>query len=139
MQNAKSKYPLFLLIAGSLLAFSWAQRPKFSKKLLYGTWQYTAIVKNGLERRDFGTADTMMLNTKEFHYAIAVLKKEAHGYYVVQKTSKDSSPVQRALEFHYQPIREAKNLIRTFYIMHLSDSLVIREGNTLFCYKKKSP
>lgn len=108
----------------------------FPTKKLYGVWQYRAIYKNGISALTPDEADTMVLDRRQsrFHYKINSLRKDLGGTFKVKTVPADSSPYEKALEFHYQ-----NKSIRTFNIMLLSDSLIIREGNTTFHYRRKKP
>lgn len=138
LPSAKNSTLLFILISG--LGLSLAPKPskKLNKQLLWGVWNYTQIQKNHQVVFTAQEDDTLFLSKQGlFRYHIQGLNKDAAGYVTIIKVPADSSPYNRALEFTYFPIKEFGNIRRVFHIMHVSDSLVIREGNTEFCYKKR--
>lgn len=140
--NVRSKAVslLFLLPAITGLQAYLPGPGKSGIQYLFGTWRYTAIVRSGNAVGGFAASDTMMLaKTKgkkgRFSYHIGKLHKDAAGNLELIRVSADSSPYMKALAFSYQlPVTGNR---RIFHIMHLDrDSLVIREGQTLFCYRK---
>lgn len=129
---------MILIFAIVGIAATTVPYPKLNKQLLWGTWNYTQILKNHKVVFTAQEEDTLFLSKKGvFRYHIDGLKKDANGYFAIIKVPADSSPYRRALEFTYFPIREFGNTRRIFNIMKLNDSLVIREGNTEFCYIKQ--
>jgi hypothetical protein len=107
----------------------------FPVKKLSGTWYYKAIYKNGINILIPSPKDSMHLNSKNsgFHYHIQSLNKNLVGRYTLIQVPLDSSPYKKALQFEYSP----NSSIRKFNIMLISDSLIIREGNTFFHYSRK--
>lgn len=113
---------------------------KFHKKKLYSTWQYTQVLKNGKTPFVIGVNDTMVLDRKgQFHYSIQSIDLHKAGDFSIIDVPLDSSPYKKALYFAYKNKSDNKQPIvyRIFNVMHLTKSLVIREGNTWFYYKKR--
>lgn len=138
LPNARSSCLLILVLTVVGIAATAPPYPKLNKQLLWGTWNYTQIIKNQKVVFTAQPDDTMFLSKKGvFRYHIGGLKKEANGYFAIIKVPADSSPYLRALQFTYFPLREFGNTRRVFNIMKLNDSLVIREGTTEFCYVKQ--
>lgn len=140
--SAKSKAVFLLLlfpVIAGLLAFL-PQPEKSGIKHLYGTWRYTEIIRPGASVGGFAVSDTMLLakttgKKGRFSYHIGKLHKDAAGSLELIRVPADSSPYMKALAFSYQ--LPATGNRRIFNIMLLKkDSLVIREGQTLFCYRK---
>jgi hypothetical protein len=112
---------------------------KFHKHKLYCTWQYTQVLKNGKVAFIIDHADTMVLDKNgHFHYSIRSVNLSKAGFFSNISVPLDSSPYKKALRFSYPNNIELRTAThRTFNIMQLSDSLVIREGTTWFYYKKR--
>lgn len=126
-----------LIYASVLLSYFCAGFGNFNPfpvKKLNGVWQYKAIYKNKTSVLTPEEGDTMLLDIKNsrFHYKIKTLNKDIGGIFRIKTVPLDSSPYKRALEFQYP-----NNNKRIFNIMLLTDSLVIREGNTTFHYLRK--
>jgi hypothetical protein len=112
--------------------------PIFRKKALFATWNYQLITKNGKPVNAISPEDTMILQKNgRFQYAIKNLNKNESGRFEIIHVPLDSSPYKKALRFTYN--QKSGNYRRLFNIMHLSDSMVIREGTTTFHYKLRKP
>lgn len=139
LRGGKNK-SLFTIAALFGVAFSYAPKPKFKTSKLWGNWHYTSVVKNGIQILPYPNVnDTMHLyNQKkpQFQYRIHAWNKFEQGLVSIISVPADSSPYHKALEFSYWPFDKKP---RRFHIMHLSDSLVIREGKTWFHYHKIHP
>ncbi len=96
------------------------------------------ITKNGKPVNAISPEDTMILQKNgRFQYAIKNLNKNESGRFEIIHVPLDSSPYKKALRFTYN--QKSGNYRRLFNIMHLSDSMVIREGTTTFHYKLRKP
>lgn len=130
---------------------------------LCDNWEYVKIIKPGKTIEPFTIKDTMALygtsrflfhrdipyllkdtgfvffEFNKFNYSIPTINKIASGRFILLSVPRDSSQkFGTGLLFHYDTnINGAINVNRLFNIEELNkNSLVIREGNTYFHYRR---
>ncbi len=128
--NEKNSLFALLCLCGcfAILAFKSNGKEKY-----VGTYFYHSVTRNGDLVFPIGTNDSLVLNKNHtFLYDIAAPNKHMSGKWKVLKVSKDSSPVQQALEFTYSP-NGNKRIFNVY--RNPQFSLSLREGQTYFNFK----
>ena len=99
-------------------------------KLLHGTWEYTAVLRNDTTLFPVKNDDTMVLRpNKTFQYDISFINKHSIGIWSLDDR-------KSLITLTYLPDNKKRN----FQILFLtSDSLAITENGVVFEYRKKMP